>query len=37
MKNSHSYILKFFVTQANGSGGGSVVGALDKILLELKR
>ena len=30
-------ILKLYVTQANGSGGGSVVGALDKILLELKR
>ena len=30
-------ILKLYVTQANSSGGGSVVGALDKILLELKR
>ena len=31
--------LSFFVTQADGSGGGSIVGALDKIwtsLLELK-
>ena len=32
--------LSFFVIQADGSGGGSIVGALDKIwtsLLELKR